>query len=124
MALITCKVDRDGLIASERHDLAFLDHAQQPRLQHQRHVADFIEEQCAAIGLKNLADPAFLHRAGEGAPGIAEQFALDQALGYGRAIDGHECLVEPQTAVMQGFGECFLAGPGRALQQDGNLLRE
>jgi len=118
------QIDRNGLIASERNDFAFLDHAQQARLQHQRHIADFIEKQRAAVGLENLSDPAFLHRARERAARVAEQLALDQALRDGGAIDRHECLVEPKAAVMQGLGERFLAGAGRALQEDRHLLRE
>ena len=118
------QIDRNGLIASERNDFAFFDHTQQARLQHQRHIADFIEKQRAAVGLENLSHPAFLHRAGECAARVAEQLALDQALRDGGAIDRHECLVEPKAAVMQGLGEGFLAGAGRALQKYRHLLRE
>ena len=124
VALITCRETGKRLIAAERHHFALLDHAQQAGLQHQRHVADFIEKQCAAVGLQNLPDPAFLHRAGERAARIAEQLALDQALRNGGAIDRHEGLVEPQTAVVQGLGERLLAGAGRSLQQYRHLLRE
>ncbi len=49
------QIDWNRLIAAERHDFALLDHAQQPGLQHQRHVADFVEEQGAAAGLQDLA---------------------------------------------------------------------
>jgi len=38
--------------------LAFLQHAQQPGLQRQRHVADLVQEQGAAMRLLHLADRA------------------------------------------------------------------
>ena len=119
-------VQRDGkrLIAAERNDFALLEHPQQAGLQHQRHVADFIEKQCAAVGLENLPHAPFLQRARERAARVAEQFALDQALRDGGAIHRHECLVEPQAAVMQGLGEGLLAGTGRSLQQYGDLFRK
>ncbi|MOA44606.1 hypothetical protein D3C78_1669110 [compost metagenome] len=41
---------------AQRGDLAFLQHPQQPRLQGQRHVTDFIEKQRAAMGLLQAAD--------------------------------------------------------------------
>ena len=46
----------------------------------QRHVADLVEEQGAAIGLHDLADGALAARAGEGAVLVAEQLGLDQRL--------------------------------------------
>jgi hypothetical protein len=54
-------------------------------LQRQRHVADLVEQQGAAIGLQQLAAHAFLARAGETAAAIAEQLALDQAPGSTRS---------------------------------------
>ena len=49
-------IDGDRFAAAERRHHAFLEHAQQARLQRERHVADFIEEQRAAVGLQDLAD--------------------------------------------------------------------
>ncbi len=60
---------------------ALLQHAQQARLHRQRHVADLVEEQRAAVGLLDAADGAFLARAGEGAADVAEELGLDQVLG-------------------------------------------
>ncbi len=87
---VTCanelKIDLDGCFSAERRDLVFLDHAQQPRLQRERHVADFIEKERAAIGLHDLAAPSFALRAGERARTIAKQFAFDQIFGQRGAI--------------------------------------
>ncbi|MNC79876.1 hypothetical protein D3C75_1324860 [compost metagenome] len=43
---------------AQGRDLAILQHPQQSGLQGQRHVADFIEEQGAAMGLLQAADHA------------------------------------------------------------------
>jgi len=43
--------DTDRLRRADRQQLALGQHAQQPRLQRQRHVADLVEEQRAAVGL-------------------------------------------------------------------------
>ena len=87
------QIDGDGLVASQR-----------------------------AVGLQNLAHAAVLRGPRESAARVAEQLAFDEALRDGRAVDGHEGLVEPQAAAMQGLGERLLARAGRALQQDGHLL--
>ena len=117
------QVDRHGLIAAERHDFVLLDDAQQSRLQRQRHVADFVEEQCSAAGLQDLAGPSVLRCVGEGAARVAEQLALDQRFRNRGAVDGDER--RPATdAAVQDLGERFLAGTGRALQQDRHVLDE
>ncbi len=59
------KIDRISAAAAERRDRFFLQHPQQPRLQARRHVADFIEEQHAAVRLADLADIAFRVGAGK-----------------------------------------------------------
>ena len=51
-----------------------------------RHLADFVEQQGAAFGQFEAAGAAF-ERAGERAFFVAEDFALDQRFGNGRAID-------------------------------------
>jgi hypothetical protein len=57
----------------------------------QRHVADLVEEERAALGEFEAPEPR-RHRTGEGALLVAEQFALEQIGGNGTAIDGHEGL--------------------------------
>ncbi len=79
-------VDADQFTATDAEELALRQHAQQPGLQRQRHVADLIQEQCAAIGLLEAADMAAL-RAGEGAGFVAEQLAFQQ---LGRDCSGIE----------------------------------
>jgi hypothetical protein len=75
---------------AERRHLAFFEHAQQARLQGERHVADLVEEQCAATGLRDAADGTFLARARECAFFVAQQFGFDQRFRDGRAVHGDE----------------------------------
>ena len=52
----------------------------------QRHVADFVHEERAAVGLLELAFALFDGR-GEGSALVAEEFALDQLRRDGRTVD-------------------------------------
>ena len=63
---------------SEPLDLAFLQHAQHLGLRLGAHVADFVEEDRAAVGLLELAD-LLLGRAGERSLLVAEQLATRSA---------------------------------------------
>ena len=76
-------------MAADAVELAVAQHAQQPRLQVERHVADLVEEQRAAVGLLEAAAARRL-RAGEGAALVAEQFAFEQVLGDRRGVDRDE----------------------------------
>ena len=60
----------------------------------QRQIADFIEEQGAAIGRLKAPDPVS-PGIGKGALHMAEQFAVEQAFGDGTEIDREERLVRP-----------------------------
>ena len=64
-------------LAADPDDLAVLDHAQQPDLGGERQLADFVEEQRAAV---RLLEPALAARgrAGEGALLVPEQLRVDQ----------------------------------------------
>jgi hypothetical protein len=70
-------VDRDLLVAADALDHALLQEAQQLGLQRHRQVADFVEEEGAAVRQLDLA-LGLLGGAGEGALLVAEQFALEQ----------------------------------------------
>ena len=85
-------IDLDRLGAADAVDLALLDGAQQLGLQADVHLADFVEQQRAAVGFLELADAAG-DGAGEGALLMAEQFALQQVLRDGGAVDRDEGLV-------------------------------
>ena len=91
VAEIKPEVDVDRSIAAEALEAPLLEHAQQLGLRHQRHVADFVEEQRAAVGQLEAAGLAIV-RAGERALFVAEDFRLEQAVGQRRAVDRLEVL--------------------------------
>jgi hypothetical protein len=102
--------------------LPLLQHAQQAGLQGQRHVADFIQEQRAAMGLAQAARAAFARRTGEGARRMAEQFRFDEVLGDGGAVDGHKRPLAAWAAGVQGARKHLLAHARFALDEHRNGL--
>jgi hypothetical protein len=66
-------------------DLAFLQGPQQLDLEGRRGVADFVEEQRAAVGLLEKADAIFMG-AGECALLVAEELGFEQRVGQGTAV--------------------------------------
>ena len=108
----------NALRVADAPDLPLLQDAQQFGLERLRHRVHFIEEDGAAFRFLEEAD-LVLHRAGEGALLVAEEFGFEQVLGQRRAVDGHEGLVLPRGIEMQRAGDEFLAGAALALDQDG-----
>ena len=85
-------VDRARLRAAEPEHLPLLQHAQQLDLDRDRHLADLVEEEGAALrGLEQAG--LGLDRAGERAALVAEQLALQQRRGERRAVEADERLV-------------------------------
>ncbi len=83
------RVDVAGSRASDGHDLALLQHPQQRRLGGLGQIADFVEQQRAAVG--RTERPVFIsERAREGALGVAEQGTFDQVAGQRATVDGRE----------------------------------
>ena len=110
-------VHRHRLAAADAVDDAFLQRAQQLGLQPQIHFRDFVEQQRAAIGFLEFAN-APRHRAGEGAFLVTEQFALEQLLGNGGAIDGDERLVLALGFLVNVARQHFLADAALAGDHD------
>ena len=109
-------VHADQLAPADAKELALGQHAQQARLQRQRHVADLVQEQRAAIGLFEAADVSPL-RTGERASLMAEQLALQQLGRNGRGVERHERLARARGLVVQGARDQLLAGAGLAGDQ-------
>ena len=95
--------------AAEPHELALLEHAQQLGLDRRRHLADFVEEQHAAVGLLD-ASRLGADRAGERAALVAEQLRLEELIGQRRAVDRDERPVAAARAVVDEARDDFLAG--------------
>jgi hypothetical protein len=105
--------DGNQLVGAEPFDDPFLQDAQQLDLHGHRHRLDFIEEQGAAAGVFDLADAPFLG-AGEGAGFVAEEFAVEQAVGHAAAVERDVIFLPGAGQVVQAAGDHFLAGAGFA----------
>ncbi|KAF5032439.1 hypothetical protein DSECCO2_617260 [anaerobic digester metagenome] len=112
-------VHGDGAPTADPHDLPVLQHTQQIDLHGQRHLADLVQKQGARVGQFELAGTALAVRAGEGAAGVAEEFALDQFRGDGSAVHGHEGAAGAAAFRVDAAGEQLLARAGLARQQHG-----
>ena len=109
--------DIDGdflLVAAEALQAFVLEHPQQLHLGRRRHIADLIQKKRALVG---LLEPPNAPRLGPGerAPFVTEQFALEQRLRDGRAIDGDERRFGAMAVLVNGPRDEFLAGPRFAL---------
>ena len=113
-------VGADRGAAADRGELALLQDAQQPGLRLERHVADLVEEQRAALRLLEAPGRA-CRRAGEGALLVAEQLALDQLARDRRHVDRDERAVAALAVVVQRAGDQLLAGAALAGDQHGEV---
>ncbi len=84
------KIDFGDLVRSDWLDFALLQHAQQLDLQLQRHFADLVEEQGAAVGGPELAVAALAIGARIRTRRDAKKFGFDQRVGNGGDIDADE----------------------------------
>ena len=80
-------------------------------------LPDLVEEHRAAVGKLDQPHPAGIG-AGERAPLVAEQFALQQGVGDRAAINGHERPLRPPAALVDRPRDEFLAGPRLAGDED------
>ena len=84
---------------AERANLAFLQHAQELRLEREGHLRHFVEKERAAVGNLEEALLVFVG-AGEAALAMPEELALEEVLGHRRAVLAHEELVAPPRPVV------------------------
>ena len=76
----------------------------------QRHAVHLVQKQCAPVGQLEQAGPALLSGAGEGPGLIAEELALQQALGESGAVHRHKGAVPPGAGIVNGLGKELLSG--------------
>src|SRR5690606_27867835 len=98
----------NSLGAAHPIEAALCQDPQQPRLQVERHVTDFVQEQGASARFLQAAT-ALLGSAGEGAPLVAKQLGLKQVFGNGGSVQSYERHASSPTVLMQGPGNQFLA---------------
>ena len=112
----------DGAAATKALDLPLLQNAQEFRLEFQGKVADFIEEQRAAIrGLE--ASLTVGNGARKGASLVSEELTLHQRRGNCGAIDGHEWLLPPRAGGVDGICHHLLPGACLPANEDGAIHR-
>jgi hypothetical protein len=103
-------------------DFPLLQDAQQLRLEGRRDLTDLVQEQRAAAGALEAAGTR-RDGAGEGALFVAEQLALQHALGERLHVDGDERPGHPVAPEMQLARDQLLAGAALTLNQHGRLAR-
>jgi hypothetical protein len=99
-------VDAHGLRRANRHDLTFLQRAQQHRLQRNRQVADLVEKKRPSMSAPKKTGPV-LRRARESAFLVTEQLARGDRLRERAAVDGDEGARAPGELVNGARDELF-----------------
>src|SRR5581483_11710161 len=99
-----------------------LEHAQELALHVQRHFADFIQKQRAALRSFETAS-AVLDRAGERAADVSEEFAFKKLFRNRGAVDTNQRLFLPRTATMNFARDQFFAGAGLTRDEDRRVRR-
>ena len=109
------------LRAAQPQKVAFFQHAQQLGLKTGRSVANLVEKQRPLRGFLNQAflSPA---RIGEGPRLVAEEFAFQQCVRQGGAIDADERRLRARAVVVDGLGQHFLSGAALALNEHGGVV--
>ena len=111
-------VNGDIFLAAQLFDLSLLEYAQQLGLHGHGHIADFVQKEGSALGQLEFAHTAAPLGPGEGPFLIAKEFALNEGLWDGGAVDGDEGLVFPGAVVPQDAGKHLFAHAVLAPQQD------
>ncbi len=95
-------------VGADLLQLAGFQEPQQQALHAQRHLADFVEEDGAAVGHLELARLVAIG-AGEAALDVAEQLRLEQRFGQAGAVDGDDGARGARAALVDGVGDELLA---------------
>ena len=115
-------VDLDRLHPAQAHEVAFLDDAQQLRLGLERHVADLVEEDAAAIG--EIEEPLLrIDRSGERAFHVPEERRLEEVRRQVAGVDGDERAVRARGIGVNRARDQLLAGAALALDENRRTAR-
>lgn len=113
-------VDGARLALPKACDGALLQSTQQIGLQVERHLADLVEAERAAVGVFEPAGPSFAGRTREGSGRVAEQLTPEQILRDRTTVEGDEGLVPRGRADrVSEPSEEFLTDASLAFEQDG-----
>ena len=103
-------------------DLVLLEDAQELGLERRRDVPDLVEEDRAAVRLREQTGRVG-HRARERAAHVPEELALEERLGERGAVDRHERPLAAQAVAVDGARDELLARAALARDQDGARAR-
>ena len=117
MAAMTRTSTWMGCDGADGVEALFVESAQDLGLGLEAHVADFVEEEGAAVGALEGA-ALFGGAAGDGAVAVAEELGLDVVLGDGGAVELDEDAVFAEAFGVHGAADEFFAGAGFAVDED------
>ncbi len=109
-------IDPQAAVITDTLNIAILQDAQQLRLQRQRQLADFVEEQRAVIGHLKFA-AAVADSPGKRPFHVTEQLALRHALRQRRAVEVHQRVSRTRRSLMHRLRHQLLTGPRFAADQ-------
>src|SRR5688572_13794264 len=115
-------VDALRLHASDAHDLAALEDAEELRLRHERHLADLVEKHGPRIGGLEQAGLRLMG-ARKSTTLESEELRFEQGLGEGRAVEPNERTARARRALMERLGIDVLADAGLTEDENGELAR-
>ena len=93
-----------------------LDHPQELRLQHVRHLGDLVQEERAPV--RHLQETRLLpDRSGERALYVAEHLALEQRLRQRRTVHCHHLPAAAPAVMVDELGDLLLAGPALSREE-------
>ncbi|MGB2906107.1 MAG: hypothetical protein WBB73_03345 [Candidatus Aminicenantaceae bacterium] len=101
-------------------DLALLQDTEDLCLRLEAHVANLVQENGPVVRQFEFAG-LLLRCPGKSALDMAEQFALDQLLGNGGAVDLDKGILAAQALGMHGPGDELLPGPALSVDHDGGI---
>ena len=110
----------DGIIGTQAGDLPVLQDTQQLGLHRQGHVADFIQEERASVGILKAA-LTVAAGVGVSALDVAEELVLQRPFIHACAVERDEALAPTAGVLVQCAGDEFLAGAVLAEDQDADV---
>ena len=110
----------NGTVAADAVKMAIGQNTQQTRLQIKGHVANFVQEQSAALGLLKTTTARRL-RTREGTSLMAKEFAFQQVFGNGRCVDGHKRTIGAGGMLVQCTRHQLFARTRLAGDHDGDI---
>ena len=114
-------INVDNPISADPDNLLLLKHAQQPCLQGQIHLTDFIQKQRAFVCQFKIPHFSALFSPGESALIIPKQFTFQEIFRDGGTVYRYKRVIFPVGTVMDRLGEQLLSRTALAIYQQGRI---